>query len=136
MRDTVNLKIKFREAFRPFAPAVIEEAVHDYFKVYHRTKTSAYRYMLATSQVKTPEKLQAITHVDGSGRVQTVNKEQSPKFYALLKAYEKLSGIPILINTSYNLRGEPIVTTANNALNTFYKSGLDALAINNYLIEK
>ncbi len=136
MRDTVNLKIKFREAFRPFAPAVIEEAVHDYFKVDHPTKTSAYQYMLATSQVKTPEKLQAITHVDGSGRVQTVNKEHNSKFYALLKAYEKLSGIPILINTSFNLRGEPIVTTANNALNTFYKSGLDALAINNYLIEK
>lgn len=136
MRDTVNLKIKFREAFRPFAPAVIEEAVHEYFNVEHPTHTSAYRYMLATARVKKAEQLQAVTHIDGSGRVQTVNKEANPNFYALLKAYEKLSGIPVLINTSFNLRGEPIVTTAANAMNTFYRSGLDALALNNYLIEK
>lgn len=136
MRDTVNLKIKFREAFRPFAPAVIESSASNYFDIEHKTQTSAYKYMLATCPVTKPKLLEAITHVDGSGRMQTVNQETSPKFYALLKAYEKLSGIPVLINTSYNLRGEPIVRTAHDAMNTFYKSGLDALAINNYLIEK
>jgi carbamoyltransferase len=136
MRDTVNLKIKFREAFRPFAPAVTEEAADEYFDLKHKTKTSMYKYMLATCQVKQAKLLEAITHVDGSGRAQTVNRETNAKFYDLLKAYEKLSGIPVLINTSYNLRGEPIVTTAANAMDTFYKSGLDALAINNYLIEK
>jgi carbamoyltransferase len=136
MRDTVNLKIKFREAFRPFAPAVIEEKAEEYFDFNHKTKTSAYKYMLATCQVKEPQKLEAITHVDGSGRVQTVNLETNEKFYKLLKAYEKITGIPVLINTSFNLRGEPIVTTCSNALNTFYKSGLDALAVNNYLIWK
>ncbi len=135
MRDTVNLKIKFREAFRPFAPAVLEEKVHDYFDVDHPTKTSAYRYMLATCKVK-KEGLGAITHVDGSGRVQTVNQDINPKFYALLQAFEKKTGTPILINTSYNLRGEPIVRTCHDALNTFYASGLDALAVNNYLIQK
>jgi len=92
--------------------------------------------MLATCQVKEPKKLEAITHVDGSGRVQTVDSVTNEKFYRLLKAYEKITGIPVLINTSFNLRGEPIVTTCNNALNTFYKSGLDALAVNNYLIWK
>ncbi len=136
MRDTVNLKIKFREAFRPFAPAVIEEKAHEYFDLEHKTKTSMYKYMLATCQVKQAKLLEAITHVDGSGRAQTVNRETNAKFYDLLKAYEKLSGIPVLINTSYNLRGEPIVRTAHDAMNTFFKSGLDALAINNYLIEK
>ncbi len=136
MRDTVNLKIKFREAFRPFAPAVIEEAADQYFDLEHKTKTSMYKYMLATCPVKQGKLLEAITHVDGSGRAQTVNRETNAKFYDLLKAYEKLSGIPVLINTSYNLRGEPIVRTASDAMNTFYKSGLDALAINNYLIEK
>ncbi len=136
MRDTVNLKIKFREAFRPFAPAVIEEKAHEYFKIDHACKTSAYKYMLATSRVLKPESLEAITHIDGSGRVQTVNPETNLKFYKLLKAYEKLSGIPVLINTSYNLRGEPIVRTAHDALNTFYRSGLDALAMNNYLVLK
>jgi carbamoyltransferase len=92
--------------------------------------------MLATCQVKQADKLEAITHVDGSGRVQTVNPETNEKFYKLLKEYENITGIPVLINTSFNLRGEPIVTTCNNALNTFFKSGLDALAVNNYLIWK
>lgn len=136
MRNTVNLKIKFREAFRPFAPAVIEEAADQYFDLKHKTETSMYKYMLATCPVKQAKLLEAVTHVDGSGRAQTVNRATNAKFYDLLKAYEKLSGIPVLINTSYNLRGEPIVRTASNAMDTFYKSGLDALAINNYLIEK
>lgn len=136
MRDTVNLKIKFREAFRPFAPAVIESSASEYFDIAHQTKTSAYKYMLATCPVTKPNLLEAITHVDGSGRVQTVNKETNPKFYSLLEAYSKLSGIPVLINTSYNLRGEPIVRTAHDAMNTFFRSGLDSLVINNYLIEK
>lgn len=136
MRDTVNLKIKFREAFRPFAPAVIEQKAEEYFDLNHNTQTSAYKYMLATCQVKQADKLEAITHVDGSGRVQTVNPETNEKFYKLLKEYENITGIPVLINTSFNLRGEPIVTTCHNALNTFYKSGLDALAVNNYLIWK
>jgi carbamoyltransferase len=136
MRDTVNLKIKFREAFRPFAPAVIEQKAEEYFDLNHSTQTSAYKYMLATCQVKQADKLEAITHVDGSGRVQTVNPETNEKFYNLLKEYENITGIPVLINTSFNLRGEPIVTTCNNALNTFFKSGLDVLAVNNYLIWK
>lgn len=138
MRDKVNLKIKFREAFRPFAPAVLKEKAHDYFNLEKDTKTTAYNYMLATCRVKSDsnDKLQAITHIDGSGRAQTVDKNINEKFYKLLTEYEKITGVPVLINTSFNLRGEPIVTTCHNALNTFYKSGLDVLAVNNYLIWK
>ena len=116
MQDTINIKIKFREPFRPFAPACAAERVEEYFDVAPAGK-DVYKYMLATCQVKTPEVLPAITHADGSGRVQTVTPEINAKFHSLLKDFEEITDVPVLINTSFNLRGEPIVRTAFNAMN-------------------
>jgi carbamoyltransferase len=135
MQDIINVKIKFREPFRPFAPACLKEYAHEYFD----TRDSGellYHYMLATAKVLKPDIIPAVTHVDGSGRVQSVDKDIHPKFYKLIREFNSLTSVPIIINTSFNLRGEPIVRTAANAMNTFYKSGIDVLVINNYLISK
>ena len=124
MRDYINFDIKDREWFRPFAPAVCVENVNEYFDIEGESP-----YMLKICNVLT-DKLPSITHVDGSARVQTVRKEDNPKFYSLLRHFEKYSGVPVLLNTSLNLRGEPIVETPTDAIRLFENSKTDILVIN------
>lgn len=131
MQERINSIIKQRESFRPFAPAVLEERAAAHFDLDH-----ASRYMLETCQVKSPIKLPAITHVDGSARVQTVDEETNPRFAQLLRAFERLTGCPILLNTSFNLNYEPIVCTPTDALICFILSGLDTLVLEDFIIDR
>lgn len=129
----VNLRIKFRESFRPFAPAVLAEEAHRYFEL-----ACPSPYMLLTAPVR-PEmraRIPAVTHVDGSARVQTVHREQNPKFHALLTAFFRKTGCPVLLNTSFNVRGEPIVESPADAYQTFMRSGIDLLALGAFLLTK
>lgn len=137
MKDIVNRKIKFREPFRPFAPSTLEEAAEDFFDLGPNRAQLPLRFMLMVVPVKEDKRvIPAVTHVDGSARVQTVKKELNPRYYDLIKAFGEATGIPVVLNTSFNLRGEPIVTTPENAYSTFSRSGMDALIMGNYLIEK
>jgi carbamoyltransferase len=131
MQDRINSMVKQRESFRPFAPAVLEDRAAAHFDLDH-----ASRYMLETCQVKSPIKLPAITHVDGSARVQTVDEEANPRFARLLRAFERLTGCPILLNTSFNLNYEPIVCTPVDALICFILSGLDTLVLEDFVIDR
>lgn len=130
-QDRINSIIKQRESFRPFAPAVLEERAGIHFDLDH-----ASRYMLETCQVKSPIKLPAITHVDGSARVQTVSEETNPRFAQLLRIFERLTGCPILLNTSFNMNYEPIVCTPIDALICFIRSGLDALVLEDFIFDR
>jgi carbamoyltransferase len=138
MKDIVNTKIKFREPYRPFAPSVLAESAEKYFDLPNAAKHSPARYMQYVVPVK-PEAqsiLPAITHVDGTGRMQTVFKDQSPRYYKMIERFGQATGVPVLMNTSFNLKGEPIVNTPENAFNTFSKSEMDALVLENFIIEK
>ncbi len=138
MKDIVNTKIKFREPYRPFAPSVLSECTEKYFDFPNAQHHYPARYMLYVTPVRPAEHktLPAITHVDGTGRLQTVFREQSPRYYRLIERFGKATGVPVLLNTSFNLRGEPIVTTPANAFNTFSKSDMDSLVLGNFLVEK
>ncbi len=139
MQEKVNRIIKYREPFRPFAPACIAEEAHRFFHLSEGLNpASPQDFMLAVVDVREECKslLPAITHVDGTARVQFVRKETNPLFYSLIKKFEAFSGVPIILNTSFNLRGEPIVNTPYDALRTFFWSQLDALAMNNLIITK
>jgi len=153
MQKRLNLKIKYREGFRPFAPSVIEESIRDYFEL---EGTSP--YMLLTVPVsqsireKLPENfesrdiwdrlyfirstLPAITHVDYSARIQSVNRDVNPRYWRLIKSFDELYGCPILVNTSFNVRGEPIVCTPNDAYRCFMRTEMDYLVINDLVLEK
>lgn len=130
MRDRINAQVKRREAFRPFAPAVLEARVADHFELDRPAP-----FMVETCQVRSPLHLPAITHVDGSARLQTVD-ETNPRFCRLLRAFERLTGCPILLNTSFNLRGEPIVCTPVDALISFVRSDLDCLVLGDFVLER
>jgi carbamoyltransferase len=131
MRDRVNRTIKEREAFRPFAPAVLAEAASRYFDLDHPSP-----FMVETCDVTSALPLPAITHVDGTARVQTVDARTNPRFAALLRAFEAQTGCPVLLNTSFNLRDEPIVASPADALLSFSRAPLDALVIEDFLIER
>ena len=138
MKDIVNAKIKFREPYRPFAPSVLAQCAEKYFELPNACQHYPARYMLYVVPVKTSahSTLPAITHVDGTGRLQTVFKEQSPLYYHLIERFGQATGVPVVLNTSFNLKGEPIVNTPANAFNTFSKSEMDALVLENFLVEK
>lgn len=133
MKDEINARIKFREEFRPFAPAVLEERASDLFEMKYPSP-----YMTSTYNVRPKwiQKLQAVTHVDGTARVQTVNKNNHPLFYKLIKAFDCLTGVPAVLNTSFNARGEPIVEAPLDALATFSSVGMDAVFLGPYLVVK
>ena len=133
MKDHLNAKIKFREEFRPFAPVVMEQYYGEYFETLGMTQSP---YMLFTHRALQPAAVAAVVHADQTGRVQTVNAQQNAYLYDILREFHALSGVPVLINTSFNLRGEPIVSCPADALKTFYASGIDCLAIEDYLVEK
>ncbi|HXY04812.1 MAG TPA: carbamoyltransferase [Terriglobales bacterium] len=138
MKDIVNSKIKFREPYRPFAPSVLAECAEVYFDLAQAQCHHPARYMLYVVPVKESQRcrLPAITHVDGTGRLQTVFRNQSPRYYDLIERFGQATGVPVLLNTSFNLRGEPIVNTPAEAFRTFSRSGMDALILENFLIEK
>lgn len=137
MKEVVNAKIKFREPFRPFAPVVMAEHAEEYFEFPEIAKHTGPRYMLMVAPVKPDKqiKIPATTH-GGTGRLQWVDRETNQRYYDLIKAFYKRTGVPVLLNTSFNLRGEPIVTTPENAYNTFSASEIDLLVLGSYLVRK
>ena len=138
MKDIVNVKIKFREPFRPFAPSVLAEKAEDYFVLPDAARHYPARFMLYVVDVKEDkrETIPAITHVDGTGRLQTVRKEFNPKYYRLIETFGQATGVPIVLNTSFNLNGEPVVCTPDDAIRTFYSCALDVLYLGNVRIAK
>jgi carbamoyltransferase len=138
MKDLVNVKIKFREPFRPFAPSVLVESAEDYFALPEAAKHYPARFMLYVANVHESKKdiIPAVTHVDGTARLQTVRQDVAPRYYGLIQAFGQATGVPVVLNTSFNLKGEPIVNTPQEAFNTFSKSGMDALVLGDFVIEK
>jgi len=156
MQSLMNLKIKFRESFRPFAPSILRERVSEYFQMKENEDSP---YMLLVAPVQDDKRLNqddaaaqekqgieqlkqirsvvpAITHVDYSARVQTVDPQRHGRYYKLIKAFEKRTGCPILINTSFNVRGEPIVCTPADAYHCFIHTNMDVLVVDNYVLIK
>lgn len=155
MQKTMNLKIKFRESFRPFAPSVLREKVHQYFDL-RENEDSAYMLIVADIHEDqktgdaaelahaagldklrvTRSKIQAVTHVDHSARVQTVDRERNPLYHALLTAFDEVTNCPVLINTSFNVRGEPIVESPENAYFCFMATNMDVLVLGRHILLK
>jgi len=153
MQKTLNLKVKFRESFRPFAPSVIREDLSTWFDLNYDSP-----YMLLVSDVVNEKRrimteeekalfgidklnikrsdIPAVTHIDYSARVQTVHKETNPKYYKLISEFKKKTGCPVIVNTSFNVRGEPIVNTPEDAFKCFMGTDLDILVIENCLLRK
>jgi carbamoyltransferase len=131
-REILNFLVKKREWFRPFAPVVLEEEAHNWFEPSDPSK-----YMLFTQRVLQPEKIPAVTHVDNTARMQTINEEDNKPYYKLIQEFFKITGIPMLINTSYNANGKPIVHSKQQALNAFHTNkGIDILVLNGKIITK
>ena len=150
MQKKMNLKIKFRESFRPFAPIILKEKLEDWFQF-----TNDSFFMLLTAQLKKQKiikdsnkfegidkvnevrsEIPAVTHLDYSARIQTVTRESNNNLYNILKSFYNLTGCPILINTSFNVRGEPIVCTPIDALANFFQTNIDYLILNDFIISK
>jgi carbamoyltransferase len=136
MKETLNAKIKHREAFRPFAPSTLVEAAATYFDFGVRSGEVESSFMLLVAQVRRDKQhlLPAVTHVDGTARVQTVRYEQNPLFYDVIREFGKLTGVPVLVNTSFNIRGEPIVCTPEQAFNSFAHTDMDYLILGDALV--
>jgi len=132
MKDILNARIKKREPFRPFAPSILEERVGEYFEQTHPSPT-----MLMVYQVKEDKQsvIPAVTHVDGSGRLQTVSRETNLRYYQLISDFEKLTNVPVVLNTSFN-EDEPIVCTPEEALNCFQRTRMDVLFLGNYMVQR
>jgi carbamoyltransferase len=153
MQSTLNLKVKYRESFRPFAPAILREDISDWFEL---DTNSPYMLLVADiaerrRRAMTEEEqalfgidklnvrrseIPAVTHVDYSSRIQTVHAETNPRFHALLSTFKRKTGCPVLVNTSFNVRGEPIVRTPEDAFRCFMGTELDVLAIGNLYLQK
>jgi carbamoyltransferase len=138
MKEIVNTKIKFREPFRPFAPSVLVDASERFFDLREPVKHYPARFMLYVVDVKDGQKevVPATTHVDGTARLQTVHRDQSPLYYRLIEHFGKATGVPVVMNTSFNLKGEPIVNSPAEAYSTFMRSGMDALVLGNAIVTK
>ena len=138
MKEIVNTKIKFREPFRPFAPAILERFASDYYQLSDAEKLYPLRYMLAVYPTKDDKgsNIPAVTHFGGTGRVQTVRHEWNTMYHSVIEKFWEKTGVPVVLNTSFNLRGEPIVNTPSDAISTFSRSGIDSLYLGNYLIKK
>ena len=153
MQSVLNLKVKFRESFRPFAPSVLREEVSEWFdldtdspymllvadisKKYQRPMTDEQKQLFGIEKLNVPRSdIPAITHVDYSARIQTVHRETNPRYHKLLSAFKSRTGCPVLVNTSFNVRGEPIVCTPEDAFRCFMGTGIEALAIGNCFLRK
>jgi len=131
MKDVLNEKIKHRESFRPFAPSILEEYASEYFDINIPSP-----YMLLVAPVKKPDKIPAVTHVDGTGRLQTVSKDANPLYYQLITEVYKITQVPVLVNTSMNVKGEPIVNTPENAYNMLTKTDMDYLVMGSFMVTR
>jgi len=153
MQKLLNLKVKYRESFRPFAPAVLREDVSDWFELDHdspymllvagvkperrRAMTEAESKLFGIDKLNVPRsEIPAVTHIDYSARVQTVHRETNPRFHELLGAFKQRTGCPVLVNTSFNVRGEPIVCTPEDAFRCFMGSDIETLVIGNCVMQK
>jgi carbamoyltransferase len=139
MKEIVNARIKFREPFRPFAPVVLEErAAEFYIGLDSPARHYPLRYMLVVYHTKDGQgdKIQAVTHTGGTGRLQTVRREWNALYYRVVELFGQATGVPVLLNTSFNLRGEPIVNTPTNALTTFSKSDINTLYADGFVVRK
>ncbi|AKT37586.1 carbamoyltransferase family protein [Chondromyces crocatus] len=134
-KAVVNAAVKFRESFRPFAPAILAERVADWFECSPETRVPFMERVLMFRPERRAH-VPAVTHADGSGRLQTVEHDVSPRFHALISAFEQRTGVPIVLNTSFNLNGEPIVCAPEDAIRTFYTCALDVLYLGNVRIAK
>jgi carbamoyltransferase len=133
MTELVNRFVKHREDFRPFAPSVLDEFGADYFETYHTSP-----FMLEVFPV-TPLgrlKIPAVVHVDGTSRVQSVCRDTSPRYWELINEFRRITGVPVVLNTSFNVRGEPIVNSPRDALRCFYSTGMDALVLGSHVVDK
>jgi carbamoyltransferase len=133
MKDRLNAQVKFRQAFRPFAPIVLAERASEVFEGDEESP-----FMLVAKRVR-PEwrdRIPGIVHVDGTARVQTVRREHNERLHRLLQEFDKLTGVPVLVNTSFNIRGQPIVETPEDAVECFLSTGIEALALHDMLITK
>jgi len=131
-KDVVNLKIKFRESFRPFAPTVLEERISEYFEIDRPSP-----YMLLVAPVREDKRvIPSVTHVDHSARIQSINRSQNSLYYDLIKEFDRRTGVPVIINTSFNVRGEPIVCTPEDAYRCFMRTHMDYLVLGPYLLDK
>ncbi|MDB5602031.1 MAG: hypothetical protein JWN71_4075 [Xanthobacteraceae bacterium] len=135
MKDRINRAVKFREAFRPFAPAVLTEEAANWFQM-ERPIDAPYMEKVLLVREDRRDRIPAVVHADGTGRLQTVDKKMNPTFHRLIEAFGKATGVPILLNTSFNINNEPIVESPADAIRTFYSSGLDALVMGSFLITK
>ena len=135
VKDKVNASIKYREGFRPFAPSVLKDKQEKYFKI-PKNQDSFFMEKVFKFKDKYKDKLPGVVHFDGSGRLQSVSSDVNLKYYNLIKEFEKLSGFPILLNTSFNINGMPLVETPGDAIDCFYKCGIDCLVMGNIIIEK
>ena len=134
-KDIVNAAIKFREAFRPFAPAILADRVHEWFECAPGTKVPFMERVLPFRSEKR-EAVPAVVHVDGSGRLQTVDRDTSPRYAALIEAFDELTGVPLVLNTSFNLNGEPIVCSPEDAIRSFFTCALEVLYLGNVRVTK
>jgi carbamoyltransferase len=132
MKDSLNLKIKRRESFRPFAPSILREAVGDWFET-----DDDVPFMMQVYQIRAPmrERIPAVTHVDGSGRLQTVTWESNPRYYRLIETFARATGVPMLLNTSFN-ENEPIVCKPEEALDCFLRTRMDVLVLGDRFLER
>ncbi len=134
MKDILNTRVKKRESFRPFAPIVLKEYCDKYFDEKHESP-----YMLLTYNVrkKRIKEVPAITHVDGTARVQTLERKQNPDLYHLISEFKRITGIPVILNTSFNVMGQPIICSPEQAIDCFLSTDIDFLILNNkYIIDK
>ena len=138
MKDNINVKIKFREPFRPFAPVVIASKAHVYFDLPNVTKSQPAKFMTIVCNVRKnkQKEIPAVTHVDGTGRLQVIDRKVNPRYFDVVKRFGDKTGTYVLLNTSFNLKGEPIVNSPSDAISTFTRSGIDVLVLGNYLVEK
>jgi carbamoyltransferase len=132
MREIINTKIKFREKFRPFAPSVLEEALDEYFVDGRRDPFMIQVYPVQPAK---REVIPAVTHVDGSGRLQTVSERTNPRYFRLISEFKKLTGVPVVLNTSFN-ENEPIVLTPAQALDCFLRTRMDHIVLGNLTVSK
>jgi carbamoyltransferase len=133
MKDTLNSRVKHRQPFWPFAPIVLAERAHEIFEGNH---DSPFMLIAAPVRPEWREKIPAIVHVDGTARIQTVTEATNPRLYRLLKEFEALTGVPVLLNTSFNVKGEPIVETPRDAMACFINTGIDHLVLHDTLVSK
>ena len=133
MKDRLNARVKHREGFRPFAPTVLEEHAHEWF---HLERRSSYMLLVVAVRDEVKDVIPAIVHVDGSARVQTVSEKENPDYWRLIDSFHRLTGVPVVLNTSFNVQGKPIVETPAQAVDCFLSTEIDVLAMHGYVLSK